>query len=167
MTISTAVTTSPPRESTVCDKYLAPWQHWTAVVKNALQVMAVQRPGFDRASENEGAAPAGASSLAGLAVPGPGQWHQCTKRALTLPGPPRPGLRPGWGRAPAPAGIGPGCRILLKTPTVKAQHSHNRRSPCKVFFVFSLRLHTAWCFCRLQIQSASLHKGHNVHTADG
>ena len=59
--------------------------------------------GFDRAFADEGAAPTGTSTWAGLAAPGPGQWHQCTRRALRLPGPP---LTRDQGRAPRPRGSG-------------------------------------------------------------
>ena len=60
--------------------------------------------GFDKAFENRGAAPAGASTLEGLTAAGPGQLHQSTRRALKLPGQPRPGLRPRQGRALRPGG---------------------------------------------------------------
>ena len=60
--------------------------------------------GFDKASANRGAAPAGASTLEGFTAPGPGQCHQSTERALKLPGQPRPGLRPRQGMALRPGG---------------------------------------------------------------
>ena len=75
----------------------------------------VAEAGFDKASENEGAAPARASSLRGLAAPGPGQWHQCTGRPLTWPGPPLPGLRPGRGRSLAPWGSGGAVKPCAET----------------------------------------------------
>ena len=62
--------------------------------------------GFDGAYENEGEALAGSSTLAGLAAPGPGQWHQCTRRSLRMPGPSWHGLRPGRVRRRAPGGSG-------------------------------------------------------------
>ena len=68
--------------------------------------------GFDRGFEIEGAAPAGASTLAGLAAPGPGQWHRCTRASLKLPafGPAGGGHLPLGARAglanPAPGGSG-------------------------------------------------------------
>ena len=50
--------------------------------------------------------PAGASTLAGLAGTGPGQWRQITRRALKLQGRILPGLQTGQGRAPRPEASG-------------------------------------------------------------
>ena len=71
------------------------------------------QPGFDKAFENRGAAPAGASTLEGLTAPGPGQWHQSTRRALKLSG---RALRPG-GSAGAVEPWAQRCALQAETRT--------------------------------------------------